>query len=121
VKSDVWWTLDRRETEIAVAMRADSRDASEMRWCNPEMELRLVSAKWIARSRGRETRNRAARYAQLYTTKDSAGTTTMASPLFFSTFEVTRQAFHRTALAYAIVNLKPIVPGRTCVAPAVSP
>ena len=41
-------------------------------------------------------------------------TTTMATPLFFSTFEVTRQAFHRTALAYAIVNLKPIVPGRTC-------
>jgi hypothetical protein len=38
----------------------------------------------------------------------------MAKPLFFSTFEVTRQAFHRTALAYAIVNLKPIVPGRTC-------
>ena len=36
----------------------------------------------------------------------------MATPLFFSTFEVTRQAFHRTALAYAIVNLKPIVPGR---------
>lgn len=39
----------------------------------------------------------------------------MATPLFFSTFEVTRQAFHRTALAYAIVNLKPIVPGRTCI------
>lgn len=38
----------------------------------------------------------------------------MVTPLFFSTFEVTRQAFHRTALAYAIVNLKPIVPGRTC-------
>ena len=44
-------------------------------------------------------------------------TTEMATPLFFSTFEVTRQAFHRTALAYAIVNLKPIVPGRTCAAP----
>ncbi|KAI0287730.1 HIT-like domain-containing protein [Russula brevipes] len=39
----------------------------------------------------------------------------MASPLFFSTFEVTRQAFHRTALAYAIVNLKPIVPGHVLV------
>jgi hypothetical protein len=37
----------------------------------------------------------------------------MTTPLIFSTFEVTRQAFHRTALAYAIVNLKPIVPGRT--------
>ncbi|KAI0308356.1 diadenosine hydrolase [Multifurca ochricompacta] len=36
-------------------------------------------------------------------------------PLFFSTFEVTRQAFHRTALAYAIVNLKPIVPGHVLV------
>jgi len=39
--------------------------------------------------------------------------TTMATSLIFSTFEVTRQAFHRTALAYAIVNLKPIVSGRT--------
>jgi bis(5'-adenosyl)-triphosphatase len=34
--------------------------------------------------------------------------------------EVTRQAFHRTALTYAIVNLKPIVPGRNCTAPSVS-
>ena len=42
---------------------------------------------------------------------------TMTTPLIFSTFEVTRQAFHRTALAYAIVNLKPIVPGRTSAAP----
>jgi len=41
----------------------------------------------------------------------------MATPLFFSRFEVTRQAFHRTALAYAIVNLRPIAPGRTCAAP----
>ncbi|KAH9964159.1 HIT-like protein [Russula dissimulans] len=39
----------------------------------------------------------------------------MATPLFFSTFEVTRQAFHRTTLAYAIVNLKPIVPGHVLV------
>ncbi|KAI0003842.1 HIT-like protein [Russula compacta] len=39
----------------------------------------------------------------------------MATPLFFSTFEVTRQSFHRTALAYAIVNLKPIVPGHVLV------
>ena len=41
----------------------------------------------------------------------------MATQLLFSTIEVTRQAFHRTALAYAIVNLKPIVPGRTSVYP----
>jgi len=41
-----------------------------------------------------------------------SSTTEMATPIFFSTFEVTRQAFHRTALAYVIVNLKPIVPGR---------
>lgn len=36
----------------------------------------------------------------------------MAPPLLFSTIEVTRQAFYRTALSYAIVNLKPLVPGR---------
>lgn len=36
----------------------------------------------------------------------------MSPPLLFSTIEVTRQAFYRTALSYAIVNLKPIVPGR---------
>ncbi|KAI9508362.1 diadenosine 5',5'''-P1,P4-tetraphosphate asymmetrical hydrolase [Russula earlei] len=35
--------------------------------------------------------------------------------MLFSTFEVTRQAFHRTSLAYAIVNLKPIVPGHVLV------
>ena len=33
-------------------------------------------------------------------------------PLLFSTIEVSKQAFHRTALSAAIVNLKPIVPGR---------
>lgn len=32
--------------------------------------------------------------------------------LFFSTFEVSRQAFYRNSFSYAIVNLKPIVPGR---------
>jgi len=32
--------------------------------------------------------------------------------LFFSTIEVTKQAFYRSALSFAIVNLKPIVPGR---------
>jgi bis(5'-adenosyl)-triphosphatase len=36
----------------------------------------------------------------------------MSTPLLFSTIEVTKQAFYRTALSYAIVNLKPIVPGR---------
>ncbi|KAJ8596295.1 HIT-like protein [Rhizopogon salebrosus TDB-379] len=41
----------------------------------------------------------------------------MASPLLFSTIEVTRQAFYRTALSYAIVNLKPIVPGHVLVVP----
>ena len=44
----------------------------------------------------------------------STVTFTMVTPLFFSTFEVTPQAFHRTTLAYAIANLKPIVPGRMC-------
>ncbi|KAI0931278.1 hypothetical protein AcW1_001274 [Taiwanofungus camphoratus] len=37
--------------------------------------------------------------------------------LFFSTIEVTRQAFYRTALSCAIVNLKPIVPGHVLVLP----
>ncbi|KAF8560164.1 HIT-like protein [Imleria badia] len=41
----------------------------------------------------------------------------MSAPLLFSTFEVTSQAFHRTALSYAIVNLKPIVPGHVLVMP----
>jgi hypothetical protein len=38
----------------------------------------------------------------------------MSAPakLFFSTIEVTKQAFYRSQLSYAIVNLKPIVPGR---------
>jgi len=38
-------------------------------------------------------------------------------PLFFSTIEVTRQAFYRSSLSYAIVNLKPIVPGHVLVIP----
>ncbi|KAJ7078506.1 diadenosine hydrolase [Mycena epipterygia] len=37
--------------------------------------------------------------------------------LFFSTIEVTRQAFFRSSLSYAIVNLKPIVPGHVLVLP----
>ncbi|KLO07015.1 HIT-like protein [Schizopora paradoxa] len=39
------------------------------------------------------------------------------SGLLFSTIEVTRQAFYRNALSYAIVNLKPIVPGHVLVIP----
>ncbi|KAK7465532.1 Dinucleoside triphosphate hydrolase [Stygiomarasmius scandens] len=41
----------------------------------------------------------------------------MSGPLFFSTFEVTKQAFYRSTLSYAIVNLKPIVPGHVLVIP----
>ncbi|KAH8111851.1 diadenosine 5',5'''-P1,P4-tetraphosphate asymmetrical hydrolase [Phellopilus nigrolimitatus] len=37
--------------------------------------------------------------------------------LLFSTIDVTRQAFYRTPHAYAIVNLKPIVPGHVLVIP----
>ncbi|KAF8203770.1 diadenosine 5',5'''-P1,P4-tetraphosphate asymmetrical hydrolase [Pholiota molesta] len=37
--------------------------------------------------------------------------------LLFSTFEVTSQAFYRASLSYAIVNLKPIVPGHVLVIP----
>ncbi|KAL5536081.1 HNT2 [Sanghuangporus sanghuang] len=37
--------------------------------------------------------------------------------LLFSTIDVTRQAFYRTAHAFAIVNLKPIVPGHVLVVP----
>nr|GAT52030.1 predicted protein [Mycena chlorophos] len=37
--------------------------------------------------------------------------------LFFSTIEVTKQAFYRSSLSYAIVNLKPIVPGHVLVVP----
>ncbi|KAF9074959.1 diadenosine hydrolase [Rhodocollybia butyracea] len=41
------------------------------------------------------------------------------SSLFFSSFEVTRQVFYRStnALSYAIVNLKPLVPGHVLVVP----
>jgi len=39
------------------------------------------------------------------------------TPLLFSTFEVTTQAFYRASLSYAIVNLKPIVPGHVLVVP----
>ncbi|KAF7304307.1 HIT domain-containing protein [Mycena chlorophos] len=40
-----------------------------------------------------------------------------ASILFFSTIEVTEQAFYRSTLSYAIVNLKPIVSGHVLVIP----
>ncbi|KAL4069799.1 HIT-like domain-containing protein [Scleroderma yunnanense] len=39
----------------------------------------------------------------------------MSTPLLFSTIEVSRQVFYRTTLSYAIVNLKPIVPGHVLV------
>jgi len=41
----------------------------------------------------------------------------MGSAVLFSTIEVTRQVFYRTSLSYAIVNLKPIVPGHVLVIP----
>jgi bis(5'-adenosyl)-triphosphatase len=40
------------------------------------------------------------------------------SKLLFSTIDVTRQVFYRSSLSFAIVNLKPIVPGHVLVAPA---
>jgi len=40
----------------------------------------------------------------------------MSSKLLFSTIDVTRQVFYRTSLSFAIVNLKPIVPGHVLVA-----
>ncbi|KAF8167756.1 HIT-like domain-containing protein [Crassisporium funariophilum] len=40
------------------------------------------------------------------------------TPLLFSTFEVTNQAFYRASLSFAIVNLKPIVPGHVLVLPS---
>ncbi|KAF8580141.1 HIT-like protein [Ramaria rubella] len=39
-------------------------------------------------------------------------------PLLFSTIDVTRQAFYRNPLSFAIVNLKPIIPGHVLVIPA---
>ncbi|KXN88934.1 Bis(5'-nucleosyl)-tetraphosphatase [asymmetrical] [Leucoagaricus sp. SymC.cos] len=41
----------------------------------------------------------------------------MSFTLLFSTFEVSRQAFYCTSFSYAIVNLKPIVPGHVLVIP----
>ncbi|KAI0768477.1 diadenosine hydrolase [Trametes elegans] len=39
------------------------------------------------------------------------------SALLFSSFDVSRQAFYRSRLAAAIVNLKPLVPGHVLVIP----
>jgi len=39
------------------------------------------------------------------------------SKLLFSTIDVTRQTFYRSSLSFAIVNLKPIVPGHVLVVP----
>lgn len=44
-------------------------------------------------------------------------TTTMNAKLLFSTIDVTRQAFYHSSLSYAIVNLRPIVPGHVLVIP----
>ncbi|KAJ8702114.1 Dinucleoside triphosphate hydrolase [Pleurotus ostreatus] len=41
----------------------------------------------------------------------------MASRLLFSTVDVTKQVFYRSSLSFAIVNLKPIVPGHVLVIP----
>ncbi|KAH8835619.1 diadenosine 5',5'''-P1,P4-tetraphosphate asymmetrical hydrolase [Flagelloscypha sp. PMI_526] len=42
----------------------------------------------------------------------------MTSELFFSTIKVTSQAFYRSKQSFAIVNLKPIVPGHVLVIPS---
>ncbi|CDK29354.1 unnamed protein product [Kuraishia capsulata CBS 1993] len=39
----------------------------------------------------------------------------MASRILFSTFSVTSQVFYRTKFTYAVVNLKPIVPGHVSI------
>jgi hypothetical protein len=44
----------------------------------------------------------------------------MAS-ILFSTIEVSAQVFYRAPLAAALVNLKPLVPGRTPPPPAPAP
>ena len=40
-----------------------------------------------------------------------------AAVFHFSTFPVTRQVFYRTTLSFAIVNLKPLLPGHILVCP----
>lgn len=39
------------------------------------------------------------------------------TPLFFSTFPVTSQAFYLTTLSFALVNLKPLAPGHVLISP----
>ena len=39
------------------------------------------------------------------------------TPVFFSHINVTPQVFHRTSLSFALVNLKPLVPGHVLVCP----
>ncbi|KAJ6090520.1 Histidine triad (HIT) protein [Penicillium sp. IBT 16267x] len=39
------------------------------------------------------------------------------APLYFGSFLVTSQVFHTTPLTYALVNLKPILPGHVLVSP----
>jgi bis(5'-adenosyl)-triphosphatase len=43
--------------------------------------------------------------------------TTPIKALTFSTFPITNQVFYRTALSFAIVNLKPLLPGHVLVCP----
>jgi bis(5'-adenosyl)-triphosphatase len=40
-----------------------------------------------------------------------------ATQIFFNSFQVTTQVFHRTAYSFAIVNLKPLLPGHVLVCP----
>ena len=42
---------------------------------------------------------------------------TMAGQIYFSKFLVTEQVFYKTAHCYALVNLKPIIPGHVLVVP----
>lgn len=57
------------------------------------------------------------------TTSSFAKATRLAMPvppgkqIFFSTFKVTNQVFYLTPLSYALVNLKPLVPGHVLVCP----
>ncbi|OJK00913.1 hypothetical protein ASPACDRAFT_42413 [Aspergillus aculeatus ATCC 16872] len=40
-----------------------------------------------------------------------------ASPIYFGPFPVTTQVFHLTRYSYALVNLKPILPGHVLISP----
>jgi hypothetical protein len=46
------------------------------------------------------------------------GVHTVMASVLFSTIEVTTQVFYRTSFAAALVNLKPLVPGRASLKPA---